>query len=92
VPGSDRERRSVSVSVSAVEEQDPLGVRSATAWVVERAADVSVVPEAAAAVAAQIAADLLPLPRWRTPPHWWSDADPAATASWPIVAARPLAG
>jgi len=85
VPGSDRERRSVSVSVSVVEEQDPLGVRAATAWVVERAADVSVVPEAAVAVAAQIAADLLPLPRWRTPPHWWSDADPAATATYVLL-------
>lgn len=52
MPGSDRERRSVSVSVSAVEEQDPLGVRSATAWVVERAGDVSVVPKAAAVTSA----------------------------------------
>jgi Potential Queuosine, Q, salvage protein family len=64
---------------------DPLGVRAATAWVVERARDVRLVPERIAAVAERVATSQLSSPPWRTPPHWWSDADPDATAHYVLL-------
>jgi Potential Queuosine, Q, salvage protein family len=64
---------------------DPLGVRAATAWVVERARDVRLVPERSAAVAERIANSELSSPPWRSPPHWWSDTDPDATAHYVVL-------
>jgi Potential Queuosine, Q, salvage protein family len=65
--------------------RDPLGIRAATAWVVERARDVRVVAERAADVAARLAAGELGLPEWRRPPHWWDDADADATAHYVLL-------
>lgn len=66
-------------------DRDPLGVRSATSWVLQQAEDLSVDSRRAAVVAARIAADSIPRPVWRTSPHWWDDADPAATAMYVLI-------
>jgi hypothetical protein len=71
--------------LTRAERSDPLGVRAATAWVVERARDVRLVRARADDLAAQLADGEFARPGWRTPPHWWNEADVDVTAHYVLL-------
>jgi hypothetical protein len=50
-----------------------------------QAADVAIVADGVARVADRLLSAVGDRPAWRVPPHWWSGADPAATATYVLL-------
>lgn len=64
---------------------DPLGIRAATAWVMERAEDVAIEENGVKDLAARLSTLAGGPPSWRVAPHWWDAGDPSGTATYVLV-------